>query len=344
MRSQPARRSPSLLVLDSRLPSGFQAKMAGDKKQPSQSQQSTLSAFFAPSQQPKRPSPASTSDILILSDSDDDDSAEQQQQPFAKKVKIEHTASQPSTHQQRLSSHAASPSAPPPAPAPAPAPSRHKPSAKVLQWRYDPNAPPSSSADPSTSINGSTAQREKLARKLLGKNLLQRKTAYLQEDHFMAVNSEASGSGSRSPAFGLSGEDDEDADSFGAEDGEESDEREVVGKGKGKATANGKRKSVTKEQEKPLAGSRFAKFAAKGSGIAEHASAATGKVGSKVKYTPLEQQVIALKQANPGVILAVEVRPLIPLRSSVKQANPGVILPVAVRGSPDKPHHPTGRL
>jgi hypothetical protein len=262
--------------------------MAGDKQQPSQSQQSTLSSFFKPSQQPKRPPLASTSEILVLSDSDDDDSAEllQQQKPLAKKVKLEHNATpaQPPAQQQKLFGRVAPPSASASAPTPAAAHKRPQPSAKVLQWRYDPTAPPSSSLDPST--NGNTAQREKLARKLLGKNLLQRKTAYLQEDHYMAAaNAEASGSGLKSPAFGVSGEDDED-DSFGGEDGEESDEQEVVGKGKGKATAKGKGKSAVKEQEQQLAGSRFAKFAAKGSGIAEKASAG-GKTGGKVKYTPL---------------------------------------------------------
>ena len=233
---------------------------AGDSQQ-------VISSFFKPSQAPKRPS---ASEILVLSSDDDDGDLPAPSRPAVKKVKVEHEpvalhhAAPVQTAQ--LSRPASLPPANASAAPLAAATTKRQPSDKVRRWQYDPSAP-IATAGGSSSMSSSSA----LARRLLGRNLLgQRKTSYLQQDHYMAANAEASGSNSPST---LQDSDDELA---------EEEEEEPVGKGKGKAVAKGEGKS--KEQEQDLGSSKFAKYAAKGSSVGK--SAASAGAG-KVKYTPL---------------------------------------------------------
>lgn len=79
-------------------------------------------------------------------------------------------------------------------------------------------------------------------------------------------------------------------------DDEDQEEEEVLhGKGKGK-------------DKEPA--SQFARFAAKGTKPGGGMGKGKEKEVTKgIKYTPLEQQVLALKKANPGVLLMIEVSP-----------------------------------
>lgn len=233
--------------------------------------QQVISSFFKPSQAPKRP-PAG--EVLILSSDDDEPDLPAPSRPSVKRVKLENEAEARPAAAAVKSAPLFRPVSPPVARdasvvvALKPVPTKRRPpSDKVVKWQYDPSAS-SSQAAPSASTSNSA-----LARKLLGRNLLgQRKaTSYLQQDHYLAANAEASGS--VSPGTPMDSDDD-----FGG--GEEDEDEKPVGKGKGKATLKGK--GPSKEQD--LSSSKFAQYAAKGSAASRGGSSAGA---GKVKYTPL---------------------------------------------------------
>lgn len=78
---------------------------------------------------------------------------------------------------------------------------------------------------------------------------------------------------------------------------EEEEEEESGAKGKGK----GKEKEKQKSSASKLSAS-LSQYASKDRRASTKTTAAM-KPGAKVKYTPLEQQVLVLQKANPGVIL-----------------------------------------
>ncbi|KAI5479614.1 DNA mismatch repair protein MSH3 [Pseudohyphozyma bogoriensis] len=155
-----------------------------------------------------------------------------------------------------------------------------QPSPRVSQWLFDPTA----EQPPPSPTKKEAQRREAFADALLAgtaHSVLKKKSYYLQKEHFMAGMSEE-GSNSESGG-GRGGEEDE-----ALEDDEDEDD----------------------EDDAPPP-NRFGKFAAKGSNAkGKGKEVDKGKGKATVKYTPLEQQVIALKQANPGVVLMVEVSAL----------------------------------
>ncbi|GAA5919780.1 hypothetical protein JCM1841_005854 [Sporobolomyces salmonicolor] len=279
---------------------------------PAETGNQEISAFFKPKPAPAPKRPAlSEPDVLVLADSDDDD--EQLDEGLVskagssrsnKKVKLDHD--QFSSQFRPIASTSKLPSATSLAgatPRSSSAASNSSPS-RMLNFAYTPRDPDGAPPEPVQLSQADQARREAFIKRLsLGKDLLQKRSSYLQQDHYMASNPY---DGERSPHAGVSEGDLEEAeDGMTGEDDEydSSDSGSVMGKNKGKAIAKGKGKSLANDNP-AFSSSRFANFAAKGS---------TSKSGSSkdwsasIKYTPLEKQILALKKENPGVVLLVEV-------------------------------------
>lgn len=157
-------------------------------------------------------------------------------------------------------------------------------SSRVARYRFDPSVSLEGAPPPSQQ---QLDKREALAKRIIGSSasLLNRKSQYLEPDEYSA---------SREAEDEEAMEQDEALGQLNEE--EEEEEVPVKGKGKGKAAIKGEGEG----KEVDIASSRFSKFAAKDSGKGKGKEVA-------VKYTPLEQQVLALKKANPGVVLMIEV-------------------------------------
>lgn len=260
------------------------------KKAEDGSQQS-ISSFFS-----RAAAPQKRESVLVLDSSDEEEGVKDQAgrggraAQGAKRVKTEHDGHdsqlQPVASSSKLPTTATSP--PRDGPKPQSAASQ-----RLRQFAYsqpDPTAP----KPPSRPSSVEQARHDAFVKKLsLGPDLLKRRTSYLQKDHYLAArdNDGAEDAGSPGGGFGsssLAGEDlDEDADS-------DSSSTSTLARGKGK----GKAKATDSDETS----SRLAKFAAKGS-----KTGGKGASEAKVKYTPLEQQVLALRKAHPGVLLVIEV-------------------------------------
>ncbi|GAA6050091.1 hypothetical protein JCM3770_001365 [Rhodotorula araucariae] len=165
-------------------------------------------------------------------------------------------------------------------PAPRP-PLPHRLAAFAYSHQAAPHSPPTRTAE-------TQKRHDDFVKRLsLGPDLLKRgsRSSYLQNDHYLAARDDSGNA--RTPRLCASEEDDDgDSSSEGT-----SSASATKGKGKGKAV----------EQGESL---RLSKYAHKNSKAAENKPATPA---GKVKYTPLEQQVVALRKANPGVLLVVEV-------------------------------------
>jgi hypothetical protein len=237
-----------------------------------------ISSFFKPAVKPPKRAP-SDSEVLILDDSSDDELPPPSTRNTAKRVKLEHDGTAAAPLASTSSTGLVPTSSRPPASTSA---SFSKPttSSKVSRWRFDPTAVAQSYTAAPFLSQADASRRDAFANKLLGRNLLQKKIAYLQEDHYMSPNAQASGSRSAGGPIEVDDEDRVDNDD------DDEDDDEPVGKGKGKATSKGKG-STTKgkgeaKEDEVLSTSRFVKFAAKGGRVGSN-----GKDSSKIKYTPL---------------------------------------------------------
>jgi DNA mismatch repair protein MSH3 len=297
--------------------------------------QQTLSSFFKPATaSQKRPPP---DEVLIL-DSDDDD--DQDAAPASagartlagtsKKIKLEHD-----TRATQFSPIASTSELAPIAAATSPS-SAKTPSASAKRIREFAYLEGKERAPRTTPSDADRARHDAFVKRLsLGPNLLQKRNSYLQKEHHLAAAEQDTDGVLRhhGAAAGMSSTNTEDLE-------EEEDEQEDSpsidtsrSKGKGKA--------------KEVAPSRLAKFAAKGK------SSAASPGGDSVKYTPLEQQVLALRKANPGVLLIVEVRPTARLKNHIfttvdKINRDGlagrVQVPLLRRRCPSRLPHPQHRL
>ena len=253
--------------------------------------QQTLSSFFKPATpSQKRPLP---NEVLILDSDDDDDQGTAPVSAGArtlagksKKVKLEHdtrtTQLSPIASTSRLPRVAAATSS-----------SAKAPSASAKRIRDFAYLEGREGAPRTTPSDADKARHDAFVKRLsLGPNLLQKRSSYLQKEHHLAA-AEQDTDGVRDcrhgAAAGMSPTNTEDLE-------EEEDEEED-------SPSIGTSRSKGKGKAKEVAPSRLAKFAAKGK------STATSPGGDAIKYTPLEQQVLALRKANPGVLLIVEVRP-----------------------------------
>ncbi|GAA5978239.1 hypothetical protein JCM10908_004283 [Rhodotorula pacifica] len=257
--------------------------------------QQTLSSFFKPATQPpKRPAPE---EVLIL-DSDDDDAdvcstaktSSRTPAVASKKVKTEHD-----TRDSQLSP-IASTSKLPASTAPSSVASKvntqsKAPSASAKRIREFAYVEGQQRAPQAVQSDADKARHEAFVKRLsLGPNLLQKRNSYLQKEHHLA----ATGQGEDAYPVDRRGAEEAALSAVQDDDVEEEDggdasspDASSTGKGKGKA--------------KEAAPSRFAKFAARGKAGSTNAS------GDTVNYTPLEKQVLALRKANPGVLLVIEV-------------------------------------
>ncbi|GAA5894851.1 hypothetical protein JCM6882_006693 [Rhodosporidiobolus microsporus] len=273
--------------------------------------QQTLSSFFRPSQAQapqKRPvAKARTREerpgVLVLDSSDEDDEAAAR---AVKRVKLEDgegsgastsaggSNDAPTTS---LSSSSSNTAAAPPAPAS----SSH---ARLRQFAYTPSTDANAEPGPSRELTAEERARKDAFAKRLSLATGRRTSGYLQKEHYLAAaaagGSEEEGDGRGS---GWEEEEEEEEEEGGSSSGAE-------GKGKGKGMGKGMGKAA--QEEEGLG--RFAQFAAagtgkdkKGKGKAKDDGGLGGGAAKGVKYTPLEQQVLALKKANPGVLLVVEV-------------------------------------
>ncbi|BGP37749.1 Mismatch repair protein msh3 [Rhodotorula kratochvilovae] len=241
--------------------------------------QQTLSSFFRPAPAPTKRTNPVIDGVLILEDSDDDDPTRARANSSGplKRVKTEHA-----TSDSQLQPVASTSTLAPTSSAATPAP---PPSQRLAAFAYTHEAAPQ---PPRTRTPETQRRHDDFVKRLsLGPDLLKRgtKSSYLQKDHYLAARDDDDDDGS--PGLGAFDEDDEGASSEGA-----SSSSAARGKGKGRAV---------EDDSEP---SRFSKFAKKGSAAAKKDAA---PAGGKVKYTPLEQQVLALRKANPGVLLIVEV-------------------------------------
>ncbi|KAM0792374.1 hypothetical protein ACM66B_005054 [Microbotryomycetes sp. NB124-2] len=265
--------------------------------------QSTLSSFFkAPSSSSKQAAP----DVLVLDDTDSDEQPTAPQPPL-KRVKTEHatdnstlkSAPTVSAFFKPAGARATAADRPVASTSSSAAPNgRPRASDKVKKWRFRSQEASDSGSDAATSSSAPSeavlARRDAFASKLLGRDLLQRKHAYLQEDHYMAASREEEG--------------DVDMDDVARDSAGEADETPPPPPKKSKKGAA--ETSTAEIDASGTSGSRFAKYAAKAS-----TTSAKGKGKGKAKepepmgpkYTPFEKQVIALKEENPGIVLAVEV-------------------------------------
>ncbi|BGP29936.1 hypothetical protein JCM10296v2_001688 [Rhodotorula toruloides] len=268
--------------------SGQSAAHSMPPKKAEDGSQQSISSFFS-----RAPVPQKRESVLVLDSSDEDEEVKKQAgrggkaTQGVKRVKTEHDSRdsqlQPIAATSKLPTTATSPPRDPQLPS----------SQRLRQFAYsrpDSSAPKS----PSRPSSADQSRHDAFVKKLsLGPNLLQRRTSYLQKEHYLAARDDNS-DGEGSPAGGLG------SPGIMAEDFEEEAESDssssstpvrAKDKGKGKATES---------EDKP---SGLAKFAAKGT----KAGGKSSSEGKKVKYTPFEQQVLALRKAHPGVLLVIEV-------------------------------------
>lgn len=261
------------------------------------SAQQTLSSFFKPATQPQKRPP--TDEVLIL-DSDDDDEVvsglrthASMQAGTSKRVKTEHdtaaTQLSPIASTSKLPSCAATSSLAARSGVQSKAPSAS--AKRIREYAYVEGKERTPRAVPS---DADKARHDAFVKRLsLGPNLLQKRSSYLQKEHHLAASGD---------------QDDEEGGNNPLSNGfladpplpeglleEESDDNEGSPRSDHRSNGKGKAREATP--------SRFAKFAAKGK------STATSPGDDITKYTPLEKQVLALRKANPGVLLIIEVSP-----------------------------------
>ncbi|GAA5910183.1 mismatch repair protein MSH3 [Sporobolomyces salmoneus] len=261
----------------------------------------SISSFFKP--KPISQQQASRAiETLVLDSSDDDvDNEEPVQEARAtKRIKLEHTDSStpPVASTSKLSSTATRPL--PPSSAPAPSTSTYKRLQGFSYTRPNPDDPP----QPKKVLTESEQKRRDLfVKKLVGKLATreQRKSSYLENEHFMAPRGESDEEQGQDGEMSMLDEEGRDENGFDADE----DGGETMTDGKKGKDVKGKGKA--KDQDSASSG-RFAKFARTTSSSSKKSSSKdSSPSASTTKYTPLEQQVVALKKANPGVLLAVEV-------------------------------------
>ncbi|GAA6022808.1 hypothetical protein JCM11491_006414 [Sporobolomyces phaffii] len=254
-----------------------------------------ISSFFKP-----KPPTASTAEVLILSDSDDDDGSPNKPPPARpmKRVKLEHdriacdvSPIASSSTSRPLDTATLHPPRPPPPPT-----HSHK---RLQAFAYEPTLE-GSVKEQRTLTRAEQQTRDAFIEKLLvgGKPRPAKRSSYLQNEHYMAARQVEDEDDERAgPAAMLSDEDEADEEETDPEsEGQADSKRNIRGKdvkGKGKAHVQG-------EEGSALA-SRFSRFAH------QKPTSTKGDSSAAVKYTPLEQQVLALKKENPGVVLAIEV-------------------------------------
>lgn len=240
--------------------------------------QGTISSFFKPKPTQSAPKRPAFEDVLVIDDSDEDGPTTTAAPP-PKRVKVEPSTESDSNSMQGIPATASAPMATGLQPRRGVAASNAK-DPKLLKWAYSSSTTSVSAPSQSSLSQEETARRrERIASKLLGKDLLNRRTAYLQEDHYLSANAEASGSRSPSAAAPLfnpaeDGGDENSGPDEIDEDDETSNELPVSSKGKGKA------KSRRRGAEVEPTANRFSKFAANG-------RPSRTAVTQKTKYTPL---------------------------------------------------------
>ncbi|GAA5990081.1 hypothetical protein JCM5350_001092 [Sporobolomyces pararoseus] len=279
----------------------------------------SISSFFKPKSTPPVPPPptnrneSSTSQILYLDSSDEEDEALKEPPNKKRKIKLE---PDPNFDQ----SPTASPSIPStnivatlPLPPPAPTTQSYK---RLQAFSYNRDST-TATTEKKELTKDEQKRRDLFIKKLFG-GIKGKRSSYLQQDHFMsATRDDEDGQG-----LGIPEEEDEEEGHGG--EGEEQDERMSVDddilfeqddedqevrdngkKSKSKKDVKGKGKAID-QNGATSSSSRFSKFAAP-SASKSNKTKDSSPMNSNIKYTPLEQQVIALKKANPGVLLAVEV-------------------------------------
>jgi DNA mismatch repair protein MSH3 len=262
----------------------------------------SISSFF----KPKTPSATAKSEVIILDSSSDEDERQDvsgSREPLPKRIKLEHghnfstaasTSSSTCLNTATINNTTSSSS------------SSHAPPTQTFKrlqsFSYDPQA--STSKKVLTSFE--QKRRDKFIEKLVlgGHGRRKKQSSYLQDEHFMAPTREE--------------EEEEDEDyergsdysGGGMEEEADDDEEETDTFRGGRMKKDLKGKGKARDQDETNSGStaststtKFSKFLAKTSSSKTNTISTT----TKIKYTPLEQQVIALKKANPGVLLAVEV-------------------------------------
>ena len=247
--------------------------------------QKTLSTFFKPAPATKkRPTPV-IDGVLLLSDSDDDDQGDRSTglkitSSTAKRVKTEHL-----TTDSQLQPIASTSSLPTTAVSSSSTPSAATQRLAAFAYSHD------AASKPSRTLTGADKKRHDafVQRLSLGPDLLRKsRSSYLEKDHYLAAH----------------GDDGEQGAGYGAEEGEggtsgsDDSSSRTTAKGKGRAD----------DDDDDGSASPFAHFAAKGSTSTTAAAKKDAASSGKIKYTPLEQQVLALRKAHPGVMLVVEVR------------------------------------
>lgn len=260
----------------------------------------SISSFF----KPKTPSATAKSEVIILDSSSDEDERQDvsgRGEPLPKRIKLEHvpiastsTSSSTCLNTATINNTTSSSS------------SSHAPPTQTFKrlqsFSYDPQA--STSKKVLTSFE--QKRRDQFIEKLVlgGHGRRKKQSSYLQDEHFMAPTREE--------------EEEEDEDyergsdysGGGMEEEADDDEEETDTFRGGRMKKDLKGKGKARDQDETNSGStaststtKFSKFLAKTSSSKTNTISTT----TKIKYTPLEQQVIALKKANPGVLLAVEV-------------------------------------
>lgn len=300
---------------------------------PSSSVKPTTSSFFSKTAGPSQPSSsgpgASTSAgtkragvvDLTLTDSEDDDLilSELSFVHPTKKVKIESGAhSTPASAPgpaaapkpllapifQRRPYTASRPAPKPVTTRPSSASEQRGPSDSVTKWRFTPSQAAGSShragseAPPQAGVRPPAASGSRL----LGRNLLtEQRTSYLQPEHYLAANGEEVIETPRVADEGGGSDDLDEDDQPDSNDDDDDDGPSTSNSAK----SNGKFKGKVADSDSPAPGSsRLAQFALKPAAkpLKPLAVSATG-----AKYTPLEQQVLALQAKHPGVLLMFEV-------------------------------------
>ncbi|KAK4058784.1 Mismatch repair protein msh3 [Microbotryomycetes sp. JL221] len=281
------------------------------------SKQSSISSFFkTPATQTagsathlKRP------EVLVIDDSDDEETEPTTPpwQPPLKRVKTEHTEANGDTESTQSVStffkSTAATTTKSPASGNGASTSRAPRQAertstldKVRRWKFDHLNAAQANTEAGPSSPAVQQRRDRFIAKLLGRDLLQRKHAYLQEDHYLsAVDADASTLDVESdPA------EESRARDLTEQQEAEDDQSEVESTAKTKSKSKAKGPPNGRERDSSLS-SRLAKYAAKTPQSTSSKTKGKQSVERGPKYTPLEKQVLELKEANPGVVLAIEV-------------------------------------
>lgn len=233
--------------------------------------QHSISSFFRPHQSAKS---SRTSEVLVIDDSDDDDESNSaRQSPPPKRVKAEPGSSaQPVATVSGFFRPRTSVNGPP---ASAASTSRISPSAKVARWRFNPGAEGLGTSEPADASHEEQARRTAFATKLLGRNLLERKQAYLQEAHYMEASNNDIEVSAASITNGAGSKGSELEDPSDVED--ESEDHVVA-----KKTAKGNLVASEGDDGGAASTSQFAKYAARGTQAKAGATSA-----NQPKFTPL---------------------------------------------------------